>query len=243
MRLPALLPPDVDAPFPHPSQALEEPDGLLAIGGDLSAPRLLRAYREGIFPWFSEGEPLLWWGPSRRAVFHTDAIRVGGRQRRALRNSGWTVRADGAFEQVIAACARSPRPGQSGTWINPAMQRAYVALHALGHAHSIEVFDDGLLVGGLYGVAVGHMFCGESMFSLRSGASSLALLALAKCLHGWGWPLIDAQVLNDHTARLGASEWPREDYLQALARLCALPGHVGSWDRAFGKLTAREIAA
>src|SRR5690606_27857872 len=200
-----------DAPFPHVEQALAEPDGLLAYGGDLSPARFLAAYRNGIFPWFSEGEPILWWSPSRRAVFRTDGVRLPSRLRRRLRNSGWTMRADTAFAQVVAGCA-APRKGQSGTWITAGMTEAYATLHRLGHAHSIEVFDcDGRLVGGLLGLSFGHAFCGDSMFSTESGASSLALAALAMRLRDWGWPIIDAQVPNAHTRSLGVETWARGD--------------------------------
>lgn len=243
MRLPMLLADDPTAPFPDPRTALIEPDGLLAVGGDLSVPRLVNAYSNGIFPWYSQGEPILWWSPSHRAVFRSDAVHVGGRQRRALRNSGWVLRADTAFDAVIAHCAAVPRPGQSGTWITPEMIAGYRALHRAGHAHSVEVFDGDTLVGGLYGVAVGRMFCGESMFSVAGGASTLALLGLAQVLHSWGWPLIDAQILNDHTQRLGACAWPREDYLRALAALVDGPGRPGAWTAAIGQLSARRIAA
>lgn len=231
-----------DAPFPPVAQALAVPDGLLAFGGDLSPQRLLNAYRHGIFPWFSEDEPPLWWSPSRRAVFRTDAVRLSSRRRRALRKSSLIIRSDSCFRRVIEACAHLPRPGQGGTWITPAMIEAYVDLHRLGHAHSIEVFDGGTLVGGLYGLAVGRMFCGESMFSAQSGASSIALGALAMRLHGWGWPLLDAQVPNDHTRRLGVQTWPRSAYLQALGELRDCPERAEPWTRRFGEIRASELA-
>jgi len=175
----AQLDDDPEAPFPPVEHALAKPDGLLAFGGDLSPQRLLNAYRHGIFPWFSEDEPPLWWSPSRRAVFRTDGVRLSSRRRRALRKSTLVVRADTRFRDVIEACAHLPRPGQGGgTWITEGMIEAYAHLHRLGHAHSIEVFDGDDLVGGLYGLAVGRMFCGESMFSAQSGASSIALAAL-----------------------------------------------------------------
>lgn len=245
MRLPVpWLGPDPEAPFPPPERALAEPDGLLAAGGDLSAARLLTAYRSGIFPWFSEDEPILWWSPSRRAVFRTDGVHLSSRLRRRLRHSGWQVRADTAFAEVVAGCA-APRAGQSGgTWITAGMQAAYRDLHRLGHAHSIEVFDaDGRLLGGLFGLAVGQLFCGDSMYSAHSGASTLALAALCRRLHGWGWPLLDAQVPNAHTRRLGVETWPRADYLAALARLRDAPGRVGPWTHAFGTLPAAEVVA
>ena len=170
LHLPQLAP-DPRAPFPPVDMALEEPDGLLAFGGDLAPQRFLNAYAHGIFPWYSDGEPILWWSPSRRAVFGTDRVRVPSRLRRRLRNSGWTVRADTAFAEVVAGCA-APRGAQSGTWITADMQASYNALHALGIAHSIEVFDGETLVGGLFGLSFGQLFCGDSMYSAESGASS-----------------------------------------------------------------------
>ncbi|MDH5822727.1 leucyl/phenylalanyl-tRNA--protein transferase [Luteimonas sp. RD2P54] len=241
--LPALLPPDPEAPFPPAESALREPDGLLAIGGDLSPARLLNAYRRGIFPWYSQGQPILWWSPDPRMVFDTARIRLPSRFRRSLRGSGWSVRADTAFDRVIRGCAETPRPGQHGTWITPAMQAAYRALHRHGHAHSVEVFDGERLVGGLYGVAVGRMFFGESMFSGVSGGSRAALAALAWRLRAWGWPLIDAQVENPHLLRLGARHCARPEFLAAVAELTGLPGRTGSWTDAFGTPTAAELAA
>ena len=234
---------DPTAPFPPVARALTEPDGLLAFGGDLSPQRLLNAYRSGIFPWFSEDEPPLWWSPSRRAVFRTDSVHLSSRRRRALRKSTLVVRADTDFDAVIDACAHNPRPGQSGgTWITDGMIEAYVELHRLGHAHSIEVFDGDALVGGLYGLAVGRMFCGESMYSARSGASGIALAALARRLHAWGWPLIDAQVPNAHTRSLGVQAWPRDEYLRALADLRRQACRPGSWTNAFGTMPASLLA-
>lgn len=239
-----ILPVDRDpgAPFPAVEHALAAPDGLLAFGGDLSPERLRNAYRHGIFPWFSEGEPILWWSPSRRAVFRTDGVHLSSRLKRGLRRSTWIVRADTCFDRVIAACAQAPRAGQSGTWITDGMATAYNRLHRLGHAHSIEVFDGEALVGGLYGVAVGRMFCGESMFSAQSGASGVALAALADRLQAWGWPLIDAQVPNDHTRRLGVETWPRAAYLQALQDLRDLPEPAGGWAARFGVVAASSLA-
>jgi len=241
LRLP-LLPTDPRAPFPDPRAALRVPDGLLAMGGDLSPPRLLNAYRHGIFPWYSEGEPLLWWCPDPRTVFRTDAVRLSARFRRSLRKSDWIVRADTAFADVIDACANLPRGGQVGTWITGEMRDAYLELHRLGHAHSIEVFDAQRLVGGLYGVAIGGMFFGESMVSIRSGGSKIALAALCARLHQWGWPLLDAQVENPHLLSLGAERWPRERFLGAIAELVAKPGKRGAWSTAFGEYPARRLA-
>lgn len=244
LRVP-LLGPDPDAPFPPAHTALDEPDGLLAIGGDLSPARLLHAYRHGIFPWYSDGQPILWWCPDPRMVFGTDGVRLSSRFRRTLRGSRWTVRADTAFDAVIDACARTQRPGQAGTWITGAMRQAYAGLHRLGHAHSVEVFDgDGAtLVGGIYGVAVGRMFFGESMFSGRSGGSKVALAALALRLRSWGWPLLDAQVVNPHLVSLGAVEWPRARFLATIAPLCAVGPPAGAWTERFGRLAVPELAA
>jgi leucyl/phenylalanyl-tRNA--protein transferase len=240
--LPFLLPPEPDAPFPPVEQALRQPDGLLAVGGDLTPTRLLNAYRHGIFPWYSEGQPILWWSPDPRTVFATDELRLSSKFRRGLRHSRWEVRADTAFARVIRACAETPRPGQRGTWITPEMRAAYERLHALGHAHSFEVFDGDRLVGGIYGVAVGRMFFGESMFSAVSGGSKVALAALARQLRDWGFPLIDAQVENDHLLSLGARLWPRPRFSAAVAALTGTGGIVGSWSQAVERWPAARLA-
>lgn len=241
LRLP-WLDPEPDAPFPDPRTALREPDGLLAAGGDLHPVRLLNAYRHGIFPWFSEGEPPLWWSPDPRTVFRTDQVATSRRFRRSLRSSDWVVRADTAFDRVIHACATIPRAGQGGTWITEAMLGAYRRLHRLGHAHSVEVFDADRLVGGVYGVAIGRMFFGESMFSRRPDGSKVALAALACRLCAWGWPLIDAQVENPHLLSLGAASWPRGRFLAAVDDLAAHDEPPGSWTARFGELPATALA-
>lgn len=240
IRLPE-LPVDPRAPFPEPGMALRVPDGLLAMGGDLSPARLLNAYAHGIFPWYSEGQPLLWWSPDPRTVFRTDAVRLSSRFRRSLRRSDWVVSADTAFEQVIDACARQPRPGQPGTWITDDMRDAYCALHRLGHAHSVEVRAGTELVGGLYGVAIGRMFFGESMVSLVSGGSKVALAGLAQRLHAWGWPLLDAQVGNPHLLGLGAESWPRQEFLAAVQELTGYPAASGDWSARFGELPVEGL--
>ena len=240
LRLP-LLDDDPEAPFPPAAHALREPDGLLAMGGDLSPARLLNAYAHGIFPWFSQGQPILWWSPDPRVVFRTDEVHLSARMRRQFRRSDWHVVADRDFDSVISACATAPRPGQDGTWITRGMQAAYAELHRLGHAHSIEVRDGERLVGGLYGVAIGRMFFGESMFSAESGGSKAALAGLAFRLREWGWPLLDAQVGNPHLATLGAEAWPRPRFLAAVAELCALPERPGSWAEAFGALPVSTL--
>ena len=240
IRLPE-LPADPDGPFPDPRTALREPDGLLAMGGDLTATRLLNAYAHGVFPWYSEGQPLLWWSPDPRTVFRTEGVRLSTRMRRTLRRSDWTVQADADFERVIDACASIPRDGQPGTWITPAMRAAYLRLHQLGHAHSVEVRDGDRLVGGLYGVAIGRMFFGESMFSAASGGSKVALAGLCRRLAEWEWPLLDAQVENPHLLTLGAESWPRERFLQAIAPLVATQESF-DWRTRFGVLPARALA-
>lgn len=241
LRLP-LLQEDPLALFPDPAAALRDPDGLLAMGGDLSPERLLNAYRHGIFPWFSEGQPILWWCPDPRTVFRTDQVRLSSRFLRQLRRSQWTVRADTVFDRVIDACAQIPRNGQRGTWITADMRDAYCRLHRLGHAHSVEVFDGEILAGGIYGVAVGRMFFGESMFSVQAGGSKVALAALAHRLDAWGWPLLDAQVENDHLTSLGAMSWPRARFLASIAPLVAHPGLKGPWTERFGEWPARALA-
>ena len=242
LRLPA-LPPDPDAPFPDPANALREPDGLLAMGGDLSPPRLLNAYRHGIFPWYSAGQPILWWSPDPRAVFRTDRVRLSRRFHRSLRTSNWIVRADTAFDRVLATCAEIPRDGQRGTWITGDMRAAYARMHRLGHAHSIEVFDGTDLVGGLYGMAVGRMFYGESMFSTDSGGSKVALAALAATLRSWGWPLLDAQVDNAHLQTLGVELWPRARFQAAIAPLVTRPEAPGPWTDRFGEVAASRLGS
>ena len=222
---------------------MREPDGLLAVGGDLSPQRLLNAYRHGIFPWYSRGQPILWWSPDPRMVFDVGNFRLPSRFARSLRKSTWTLRADTCFREVIQACAHSPRSGQgNGTWIVPEMLDAYGELHRLGHAHSIEVFDGSRLVGGIYGVAVGRMFCGESMFSAEPGGSKVALAGLAALLKGWEWPLIDAQLENAHLVSLGGRLLPRSEFLNLLAPLQAAQGRTGPWTGAFGDRPASEFS-
>lgn len=227
IRLP-LLDPHAPEDFPDPRQALREPNGLLAFGGDLSPERLLAAYRRGIFPWYSEGEPVLWWSPDPRCVFRTDQLKPNRSLRRQLAGKRWRLSVDQAFDQVIRGCAE-PRDNQSSTWIVPAMLEAYERLHRDGHAHSVEVWDGERLVGGIYGVAIGRLFCGESMFSRESGGSKLALVGLAALLQQRGFPLIDAQVANPHTLGLGALEIPRQSFLQQVQTLAAAPSTPGNW--------------
>ena len=221
MRIQPLDPRKPDR-FPDPRGALADPNGLLAFGGDLSPQRLVAAYTRGIFPWYSEGDPLLWWSPDPRCVFATNAVHRSRSLAKFIRSSTWQWSMDRAFEDVMRACA-APRADQQGTWITPDMIVAYTNLHMLGYAHSLEVWDGDTLVGGLYGVAVGRMFSAESMFSRRSNASKVALHALAQTLRERGFPLIDAQVPNPHLLRMGAHAMPRQRFLATLERLAAEP--------------------
>lgn len=224
-----------DTPFPDPRGALIEPDGLLAFGGDLSPKRLLNAYAHGIFPWYSEDQPILWWSPDPRTVFRTDRVHLSRRFRQQLRKLDWTIRCDTQFDRVVAACADSPRNGQTSTWIVEPMRAAYSELHRLGHAHSMEVMDGDALVGGLYGVSIGQMFFGESMFSAVSGGSKVALAALARMLHEWGWPIFDAQVESDHLLRMGAQVLSREAFLRTAEAQCRLASKPCAWTEPVGE--------
>jgi len=227
--------------FPPVNEALSEPDGLLAAGGDLSPARLLAAYRLGIFPWYSRGQPILWWSPDPRTVFDTAHMHVPRRLARFLRTCDWTLAADTAFETVVRACA-APRAGQRGTWLDPDMRKAYQRLHELGHAHSIEAWDGDALAGGIYGVSIGRMFFGESMFSAADNGSKVALLALARALHGWDYPLLDAQVASPHLFTLGAREIGRSDFSARVAALSAQRGLEGPWRDTFPRLAPAELA-
>ncbi|MBS0570511.1 MAG: leucyl/phenylalanyl-tRNA--protein transferase [Proteobacteria bacterium] len=240
IRIPVLRPGFLD-PFPPVDSAFREPDGLLAAGGDLSPERLLDAYRHGIFPWYSQGQPILWWSPDPRTVFATDRVHVPTRLKRWLRHCDWTIHADHRFASVMRACA-APRPHQPTTWITAEMFDAYCRLHELGHAHSIEVHDGDALVGGLYGVAVGRMFFGESMFSAATNGSKVALIALCRALHQWGFPLLDAQAASPHLATLGAFEMPRNEFVAHVAKACAQPFPPINWRERWPQPAARELA-
>jgi leucyl/phenylalanyl-tRNA--protein transferase len=212
--LPAGAPPDA---FPPADAALADPPGLLCVGGDLAPARLLAAYRRGIFPWFEAGQPILWWSPDPRAVFRTGAVHVSRRLRRTLRSDRYATTVDADFRGVLHGCASAP--GRAATWITPAMAEAYGRLHELGHAHSVETWCDDRLVGGIYGVAIGRMFFGESMFALVPDASKVALLRLAHLLATAGCPLLDCQLPSAHLASLGSELMPRPEFLAALAPL------------------------
>lgn len=202
--------------FPRPELALREPNGLLAIGGDLHPDRLLNAYRQGIFPWFADDTPPLWWSPDPRAVFTPESLHQSRSMKRFRQRTGFHVSLNQDFAQVIQACAANHEAGPDGTWITAELQQAFIRLHELGHAHSVEVWADDVLVGGMYGIAVGDVFCGESMFHERSNASKLALLVFAEHFFAAGGQLLDAQVSNPHLSRLGMHELPRQHFLHRL---------------------------
>lgn len=213
--------------FPDPELADE--DGLLGIEGDLSPQRLLLAYANGIFPWYSKGEPVMWWSPDPRCVLYPERLRVSTSLRQALKKGNYEVRFDTCFADVIRACSTTPRKGQGGTWITKEMQEAYIRLHELGFAHSTEVFMDGELAGGLYGVSVGLTYSGESMFHRRPEASKIALSHLVERLKTWGYPLIDCQVTNKHLLSLGAEEMPRAEFLKQVRKNREKKGRDGAW--------------
>ncbi len=213
--------------FPDPSFAAKE--GLLAYGGDLNPNRILKAYRMGIFPWFNEGDPILWWSPDPRLVLYPEDFRVHRSFRRILRRKDYHVTFDQDFEGVIRACATMPSRLERGTWLSSAMQEAYTQLYRRGFAHSVEVYQDEELIGGLYGVALGRAFFGESMFSRRSNASKIALKALSDLLRENGYDFIDCQVLSDHLVRLGAKAVARSRFLKELERALEGGGVSGTW--------------
>jgi leucyl/phenylalanyl-tRNA--protein transferase len=228
IRLPWLDPSRPEQPFPPVEQALTEPNGLLALGGDLSPARLLNAYRHGIFPWYGAGEPILWWSPDPRCVFRPNSIHVSRSLRKALNRHDYRVTLDHAFEAVVRACA-APRAGQRGTWLVPEMISAYLRLHHEGWAHSCELWRDGELIGGIYGVSLGRAFFGESMFSRAPNGSKIALIWLARQLAVWQFELLDGQVGSPHLYRLGAFDLARDRFLAALAAALAHPDRRGRW--------------
>ena len=205
-------------PFPPVEQALDHPVGLLAAGGGLSMKRLVDAYSRGIFPWFNDGDPVLWWSPDPRAVLAPSRLHVSHSLRKTLKKGAFLVTIDAVFGRVLDGCA-APRPQDSGTWLTDQMRRAYTSLHVAGLAHSIEVWMDGELAGGIYGVALGRMFFGESMFSRRRDASKIAMTRLAAQLDRWGFPMIDCQLETEHLLSLGAERMPRRQFVKAVERL------------------------
>ena len=204
-------------------------DGLLAVGGDLRPERLLLAYSQGIFPWYEEGQPILWHSPDPRMVLLASEARVSRSLRKTLRKGVYRITLDNAFREVVEGCASARREGQSGTWITRAMKGAYAELHRLGVAHSVEAWREGALSGGLYGVSLGSAFFGESMFARSPDASKAAFAALTEQLQRWGIELVDCQVYTEHLARFGAREWPRRRYLAALKRALRAPTRSGRW--------------
>ncbi|OHD60687.1 MAG: leucyl/phenylalanyl-tRNA--protein transferase [Spirochaetes bacterium GWF1_49_6] len=225
----------IDLPvFPAVEDA--EPDGLLAIGGDLSVPRLIEAYSHGIFPWYSDDTPILWWSPDPRFVLFPDKLHVSKRMERVLKKGAFDIRFDTAFRDVITGCSNAPREGQDGTWIVPDMIEAYTALHEAGYAHSAEAWLDGELVGGLYGVSLGACFFGESMFARVSDASKAAFITLARKLGNAGFPMIDSQLHTNHLESLGAEHIPRTRYLEILNANLGAQGLPGNWGKIFEQL-------
>ncbi len=215
--------------FPHPEQAMSDPDGLLAAGGDLSTEWLVEAYSHGIFPWFDDDDDhILWWSPATRAVLQPGHMKVSRSLSKRIRNGGFSIRWDQDFAAVIQAC-RGPRRDSAGTWITPRMQAAYTRLHHQGLAHCVAAFRDGAMVGGLYGVSLGRMFFGESMFSHVSDASKVAFFHLQEQLQAWNFQLIDCQMENPHLMRLGVTRMPRNRFLQLLTQNRAFPTHSGNW--------------
>ena len=217
-----------DLSFPPPERALIEPNGLLAVGGDLSCKRLIQAYSKGIFPWFNEDEPILWWSPDPRMVLFPEELKISRSLRKALQKHDYQVSADRSFDQVIADCAE-PRRNQRGTWINSGMIKAYRELHRMGHAHSVETWIDGKLAGGLYGVALGHAFFGESMFSRTTDASKIAFVHLVKQLSRWRFGIIDCQMKTAHLASFGAREIQRTQFTRLIEELIHYGGVEGIW--------------
>jgi leucyl/phenylalanyl-tRNA--protein transferase len=217
-----------EAIFPHPSEAVE--DGLLAIGGDLSPERLVIAYASGIFPWYGVDDPILWWSPNPRLVLYPEKFKVSKSLKQTLRNKPFDIRIDFAFEEVIQNCSKVPRKGQNGTWITPEMIEAFVKMHRLGLAHSIEVWEGNKLVGGLYGLSLGKVFFGESMFHKRKDASKIAFYYLSQLALKWDFKFIDCQVTNSHLLSLGAEEIDRDDFLDQLADALEEETKHGVWE-------------
>ena len=219
---------DTGGVFPPASEAFDEPNGLLCAGGQLGPEILLSAYSQGIFPWFDDDQPILWWSPDPRMVIEIESFEASRSVRKLIRRGGFNFSLDVAFEQVIAGCA-APRRDDAGTWITHEMQSAYLRLHHLGFAHSVEVWQESTLVGGLYGVAIGSQFFGESMFSKASNASKAALAILVEQLRRWGFALIDCQVANPHLESLGAIQIQRSDFLARIAVSCAQHRQQTRW--------------
>jgi leucyl/phenylalanyl-tRNA--protein transferase len=228
MQLTILNPYQPNQDFPPLNRALTEPDGLLALGGCLSKQRLLNAYRNGIFPWYNADDPILWWSPDPRLVLFPDRLIVSQSLRKLLRKNRYRVTFDTAFTAVMRACAE-PRANSAGTWLNEALIEAYSALHADGYAHSVEAWFDGELVGGLYGVSIGQVFFGESMFHKKTDASKVAFVTLVEQLKNWGYQLVDCQVHSAHLVSLGAETIQRRVFSQLLNSYCSSPVYLSAW--------------
>ena len=213
--------------FPDPRYSADE--GLLAFGGDLSPNRILTAYRKGIFPWFNKDDPILWWSPNPRMILYPDEFKVNKSFKRFLRQERYKIKFDNAFEEVINYCSTVDRDGQKGTWLINDMKNAYIELFQMGFAHSIEVYEDDILVGGLYGLSMGRVFFGESMFSLKSNASKVAFKALTDVLNSRGYDFIDCQVKNDYLAQMGAKNISRDKFLDELEESLTRSSDLGSW--------------
>lgn len=222
-----------DLEFPPADLALDEPPGLLAVGGDLSPARLVKAYRSGIFPWYQDGQPLLWWCPDPRTVLLPGQLHISRSMRKFLKRNDFSVSFNTSFAEVMQGCAE-PRNYTSATWITQDMQNAYCELHRLGIAHSVEVWEQEQLVGGLYGLAIGKVFFGESMFSRRTNASKMAFIHLARQLDDWGFELIDCQMPTEHLFSFGAQSLERQQFIQRLANLCP-EGVVSAWGTSLGE--------
>lgn len=223
-----LLASDPETPFPDIETAETEPNGLLALGGDLSATRLLNAYQSGVFPWYNDDQPILWWSPNPRTLFSPKHLRISRSLRKTINRTRYTATFDHAFSKVIYACSE-PRNIDEGTWLNHSMIQAYLELHRLGHAHSVEIWQDDRLVGGLYGISIGRVFFGESMFSYENDASKLALIHLANKLVEWDYKMIDCQVHSQHLITLGAINICRRSFRKNLQRWCNPPDRQENW--------------
>jgi leucyl/phenylalanyl-tRNA--protein transferase len=237
MRIPMLL--TAELAFPSPERATA--DGIVAVGAEPSPERLLLAYSRGIFPWPHEGLPLLWFSPDPRFVLEPQRAHIPGSLRKRVRRGTYEIRTDTAFREVMMGCRAAPRPGQNGTWITPAMIEGYTGLHRLGYAHSIEAWQGGELVGGLYGVSIGRMFTGESMFARAPDASKVAFATLLGNLVAWGFAFVDCEVHTAHLARFGGEPWPRRRFLRALAAAAEAPTRKGMWAFDLGPVEALAL--
>ena len=215
--------------FPPVNEALTDPDGLLAVGGQLTVDRLLEAYKNGIFPWYSNNQPILWWSPNPRTILYPGQIHISRSLKKTINRKNFTITCDQAFEQVIKACSM-PRSDDNGTWLMPEMIDAYIKLHHHNYAHSVECWQDDNLVGGLYGIAIGRVFFGESMFSRISDASKICLVKLSAYLQEWNYDLIDCQVQSDHLLRMGAVQITREKFMSDLEHSCSMAPSRQSWN-------------